>query len=131
MRPYIYIFISTHLPIFAFTLLLFTTTGCVHTQNFIQKDYIIHRGDTLRVVIFKEYDEKAIVRPDYKISLPLIGEVSCRYKTPRQLSQELSQRFGKEAVVMIEETQNFKFKDFVSFIRDVSWFYFLGKRIAK
>lgn len=120
-----------HIYIFAFTLLFLATTGCIHTQNFVQKDYIIHRGDTLRIVIFKEYDEKVTVRPDYKISLPLLGEVSCRNKTPKQLAQELSQRFGMQTVVMVEESSQFKFKDFVGFVRDVSWFYFLGKRIAK
>jgi protein involved in polysaccharide export with SLBB domain len=122
---------KSHIHILAFTLLLLTTTGCVHTQNFVQKDYIIHRGDTLRIVIFKEYDEKVTVRPDYKISLPLIGEISCRNKTPSQLAQELSRKFGMQTVVIVEESSQPKFKDFVGFIRDLSWFYFLGKRIAR
>jgi len=122
---------KSHIHIFAFTLLLFATTGCVHTRNFVQKDYIIHRGDTLRIVIFREYDEKVTVRPDYKISLPLIGEVSCRNKTPSQLAQELSRKFGTQTVVIVEESSQPKFKDFVGFIRDLSWFYFLGRRIAK
>lgn len=122
---------KVRISIFAFTLLLLATTGCVHTRNFVQKDYIIHRGDTLRIVIFKEYDEKVTVRPDYKISLPLIGEVSCRNKTPSQLAQELSRRFGIQTVVIVEESSQPKFKDFVGFIRDLSWFYFLGKRITR
>ena len=122
---------KSHIHIFAFALLLLATTGCVHTRNFVQKDYIIHRGDTLRIVIFKEYDEKVTVRPDYKISLPLIGEVSCRNKTPSQLAQELSRRFGIQTVVIVEESSQPKFKDFVGFIRDLSWFYFLGKRITR
>ena len=122
---------KSHIHILTFMLLLLATTGCVHTRNFVQKDYIIHRGDALRVVIFREYDEKVTVRPDYKISLPLIGEVSCRNKTPSQLAQELSRKFGMQTVVIVEESSQPKFKDFVGFVRDLSWFYFLGRRIAK
>ena len=105
--------------------------GCATTGIFQPHDYIIHKGDTLRIVVYEQYDCKVTVRPDYKISLPLLGEVSCKNKTPKQLSQELSEKLGEEAVVIIEKTNKFQFKDFVDFVKDVTFFYFLGKRIKK
>ena len=105
--------------------------GCATTSIFQPHDYIIHKGDTLRIVVYKQYDYKVTVRPDYKISLPLIGEISCKNKTPEQLSKELSEKLDEEAVVIVEKTNTFQFKDFVDFIKDISWFYFLGRRIKK
>ena len=105
--------------------------GCATTGIFQPHDYIIHKGDTLRIVVYEQYDCKVTVRPDYKISLPLLGEVSCKNKTPKQLSQELSEKLDEEAVVIIEKTNKFQFKDFVDFVKDVTFFYFLGKRIKK
>ena len=105
--------------------------GCATTGIFQPHDYLIHKGDTLRIVVYEQYDYKVTVRPDYKISLPLLGEVSCKNKTPKQLSQELSEKLDEEAVVIIEKTNKFQFKDFVDFVKDVTFFYFLGKRIKK
>jgi hypothetical protein len=105
--------------------------GCATTGIFQPHDYIIHKGDTLRIVVYKQYDYKVTVRPDYKISLPLVGEISCKNKTPKQLSEELSKKLDEEVVVIVEKTNKFQFKDFVDFIKDISWFYFLGRRIKK
>ena len=120
-----------YLRIITLILLLIFLCGCIHLNLFTQKDYIIHKGDTLRIIVYKQYDSKVTVRPDYKISLPLLGEISCKNKTPEQLSKELSEKLNEEAVVIVEKTNTFQFKDFVDFIKDISWFYFLGRRIKK
>jgi protein involved in polysaccharide export with SLBB domain len=122
---------KAYLHIITLTLLLTFSCGCAHLNFFTQKDYIIHKGDTLRIVVYKQYDYKVIVRPDYKISLPLLGEISCKNKTPKQLSEELSKKLDEEVVVIVEKTNKFQFKDFVDFIKDISWFYFLGRKIRK
>lgn len=111
-------------------LLLIFLCGCIHLNLFTQKDYIIHKGDTLRIVVYKQYDFKVTVRPDYKISLPLIGEISCKNKTPKQLSEDLSKKLDEKVVVIVEKINKFQFKDFVDFIKDVSWFYFLGRKLS-
>ena len=105
--------------------------GCATTDIFQAHDYIIHKGDILRIVVYKQYDFKVTVRPDYKISLPLVGEISCKNKTPKQLSQELSEKLDEEAVVIIEKTNKFQFKDFVELVKDIAFFYFLTERIKK
>jgi len=120
-----------YLRIITLILLLIFLCGCIHLNLFTRKDYIIHKGDTLRIIVYKQYDYKVTVRPDYKISLPLIGEISCKNKTPEQLSKELSEKLDEEVVVIVEKTNTFQFKDFVDFIKDISWFYFLGRRIKK
>lgn len=95
-------------------------------------DYRIHTGDELRVVIWKKLDEKVIVRPDKKISLPLAGEVSCKNKTPEKLSRELSDKYETETTVIISKYHTLKddFKEVIGFIRDAALIYFIGERIA-
>jgi len=111
----------------------FFTSGCASTFVLTKRntDYKIREGDQLRIVIWEKLDEKVIVRPDYKISLPLIGEVSCKDKTPEELSEDLTEKFEAETVVIVEKTNKFQFKDFVDFVKDITFFYFLGKRIVE
>ena len=119
-----------------FTIMLiisFFTSGCASTFVFTRHntDYKIRVGDQLRIVIWEKLDEKVIVRPDYKISLPLIGEVSCKDKTPEELSEDLTEKFEAETVVIVEKTNKPQFRGFVEFIKDITFFYFLGKRIVE
>jgi len=109
------------------------TSGCASTFIFTRHntDYKIRVGDELRIVIWEKLDEKVIVRPDYKISLPLVGEVSCKNKTAEELSEDLTEKFEAETAVIVEKTNKFQFKDFVDFVKDITFFYFLGKRIKK
>ena len=102
------------------------TAGCATTG-----DYRFRVGDELRVVIWQKLDEKAIVRPDNKISLPLVGEVSCKHKTPQELSNELSARYEALATVMVTKYRTFKddFKEIIGYIRDAAIIYFIGERI--
>src|SRR5262249_22361090 len=50
-------------------------------------DYIIGSDDTLHISVWKETDltETVPVRPDGKISMPLLGDVPAAGMTPRQL----------------------------------------------
>lgn len=101
--------------------------GCSTTA-----DYRLHVGDTLKVVIFGELDEQALVRPDHKISLPIIGEVSTHRKTPAQLSQELTQRYRLPTVVMIQEFRTWQqtLKEALGLARDLFIVFFALQRIA-
>lgn len=74
----------------------------------VQREYRIAVGDHLdiRFPYQAEFNESAVVRPDGKISLPLIGTVSAESKTPEQLTVELSAAFEShlrepELVVMV------------------------------
>ncbi|RLI58516.1 MAG: hypothetical protein DRO67_10660 [Candidatus Asgardarchaeum californiense] len=111
----------------------FFTSGCASTFILTRHntDYKIKVGDQLRVVIWEKLDEKVIVRPDYKISLPLVGEVSCKNKTAEELSEDLTEKYEAETVVIVEKTNKFQFKDFVDLVKDVTFFYFLGRRFRR
>jgi len=112
----------------------FFTSGCASTFIFTRHntDYKIRVGDQLRVVIWEKLDEKVIVRPDRKISLPLIGEVSCKDKTAEELSKELSEKYETKTTVIVAKYHTLKddFKEIISIIRDIAVTYFIGGRIA-
>ena len=58
------------------------------------KTYVIGENDVLEVDVWKdkEISRTVPVRPDGKISLPLIGEIQASGMTPLQLQDDLSQR---------------------------------------
>ena len=60
-------------------------------------DYVIGPADSLEINVWKEndLDAKVPVRPDGKISLPLLGDVKASGFTPTQLAADLSQRLKK------------------------------------
>lgn len=60
--------------------------------------YRIGIGDDLEVKSFynPELDEKATVRPDGKIALPLVGDIVAAGKTPEELANELTQKYSTE-----------------------------------
>jgi len=102
-------------------------SGCATTF-----DYRLRIGDELRVLIWDKLDENVVIRPDYKISLPLIGEVDCRNKRPEALGDELSKKYKATAAVMITKYHTWKddFKEAFQFVRDSAIIYFIGKRIT-
>jgi len=55
-------------------------------------DYIIGPEDVLEITVWKNQDLSKVVavRPDGRISLPLIGEVTAVGKTPVQVTEEIS-----------------------------------------
>ncbi len=64
----------------------------------IPDDYIIGSGDSLSVFVYRNPDlsEAAVaVRPDGRISTPLIEDIAAAGKTPTQLAREIEGRLSK------------------------------------
>src|SRR6202048_4784389 len=61
------------------------------------KDYVIGADDVLDVSVWKEQEltRTLQVRPDGKISMPLVGDVQAAGLTPGQLAQTVSERLKK------------------------------------
>jgi polysaccharide biosynthesis/export protein len=63
-----------------------------------QPEYQIHSGDQLDIKFFyhPELNESIAVRPDGRISLQLVGEVVASGVCPRQLSETLTEIYGRQ-----------------------------------
>jgi polysaccharide export outer membrane protein len=79
------------------------------------EEFILGIEDKLSISVWKEPDliKSVSIRPDGKITFPLVGDVQAAGRTPRQLTQDLTKligRFIKEPVVTVavEEINNFK-----------------------
>jgi polysaccharide export outer membrane protein len=79
-------------------------------------DYIIGSDDVLAINVWKEPDlsRTVPVRPDGKITLPLVGDIGASGNTPKQLQasieQNLSNYISKPAVtVIVQEAKSHKF----------------------
>ena len=94
-------------------------------------DYQLHVGDKLRIVIFGEMEEQALIRPDHKISLPFVGEVSTRGKTADALSQEFTAKYKMNTVVMVQEYRTWQqtLKEALGLARDLFIVFFAAQRI--
>jgi polysaccharide export outer membrane protein len=75
-----------------------------------QPDYVIGPNDLLSIVFWRDKDMSAdaVVRPDGKISLPLLNEVQAAGFTPEQLRAQLVEAAGKfleqpNATVVVKE----------------------------
>jgi len=69
-----------------------------HAQNIpVDQDYRIGFGDVLRVSVWEEpqLTTSAVVRPDGKISLPLISDVSLAGRSPQEAETFLTTVFTK------------------------------------
>jgi polysaccharide export outer membrane protein len=78
-------------------------------------EFVLGIEDKLSISVWKEPDliKSVSIRPDGKITFPLVGDVQAAGRTPRQLTADLSKllgRFIKEPVVtvVVEEINNFK-----------------------
>jgi polysaccharide export outer membrane protein len=62
------------------------------TALIVTRDYIIGPEDVLEITVWRNQDlsKTVTVRPDGRISLPLIGDVAAVGKTPVQLTEEIS-----------------------------------------
>lgn len=84
-----------------------------------KKEYRINVGDELEIRFsnHKNLDEEVIVRPDGKLSLPLIGEVNVEDKTPQAIEKELTVRYNsklnnpKLVVIVRKYTSNYYYVD--------------------
>jgi polysaccharide biosynthesis/export protein len=79
-------------------------------------DYIIGSDDVLAINVWKEPDlsRTVPVRPDGKITLPLVGDIGASGNTPKQLQasieQDLSKYISKPTVtVIVQEAKSHKF----------------------
>jgi polysaccharide biosynthesis/export protein len=79
-------------------------------------DYVLGPEDVLAINVWKEPDvtRTVPVRPDGKISLPLVGEVKAEGLTPGQLRAQLAQALAKyidnaEVAVIVQQAKSHKF----------------------
>src|SRR6266566_3534654 len=65
-----------------------------------QANYIIGPGDSLQVFVWKnpELSTSVPVRPDGRISIPLVEDIECAGKTPTQLARDVEERLKKYVV---------------------------------
>jgi polysaccharide biosynthesis/export protein len=61
-------------------------------------DVVLKEGDVVRVVFPNgdKMDSVETIRPDGKITLPIIGDVSVSGKTPTQMQKELADKYSKD-----------------------------------
>ncbi len=72
--------------------------GSVAPVQLVPDDYQIGAGDTLQISVWKEPEvsvPSAIVRPDGRITVPLIKEVAVAGLTPRQAEKVITEGLGK------------------------------------
>jgi len=79
------------------------------------EEYVLGVEDKLGISVWKEVElgKSVVIRPDGKITFPLVGDVQAAGKTPKQLTDDLTKsiaRYIKEPVVtvVVEEINNFK-----------------------
>ena len=61
-------------------------------------DYVVGPGDTLNVFVWgvpELSQEEATVRPDGRVSLPLVEDLTASGKTPTQLAREIERSLGR------------------------------------
>ncbi len=78
-------------------------------------DYVVGVEDRLTVSVWREAElqRSVVVRPDGKITIPLVGDVVAAGKTPGQLASELQAVLAKYirdpvVTVIVEEINHFK-----------------------
>jgi len=92
------------------------TTDGSHTGATSAPDYEIGADDILAINVWKEPDfsRTVPVRPDGKITMPLIGDLQASGRTPERLQQEIQQRLQAyisvpEVTVTLQEVKSLKF----------------------
>lgn len=66
-------------------------------ESGVAPDYVIGADDTLHISVWKEPDlsEQLPVRPDGKISMPLLNDVTAAGLTPLQLKDQITEKLKK------------------------------------
>jgi polysaccharide export outer membrane protein len=69
----------------------------VHATPDVPSDYVIGADDTLHITVWKEPDMSVTlpVRPDGKISIPLLDDVQAAGMTPMQLGSSIKEKLKK------------------------------------
>jgi polysaccharide export outer membrane protein len=68
------------------------------TPKFSQSEYVIGAADTLDVFVYRSPDlsmQNLAVRPDGRISIPLVEDITAAGKTPTVLAREIESRLKK------------------------------------
>jgi polysaccharide export outer membrane protein len=83
-----------------------TTRGAVS----VAPDYVIGAGDVLQISVWQEpqFEESAVVRPDGKISLPLVPDIPLTGLSPHEAEETLAQKLSglvkhPRVTVIVEE----------------------------
>jgi polysaccharide export outer membrane protein len=81
----------------------------------ISRNYIIGLGDVLEVFVWRneQLSRNVVVRPDGKISLPLIQDIQAEGLTVVRLKEELTRRFGEhlddpKVTIIVGEVNSYK-----------------------
>jgi polysaccharide biosynthesis/export protein len=87
------------------------TAPPVDKQNAENSEYLIGAGDMLNIFVWRnpELSSTVPVRPDGKVSTPLVEDVDAVGKTPTQLARDIEERlkkFVRDPIVTVI-TQNF------------------------
>ncbi len=65
------------------------------TSTAVPEDFVIGLEDTLAVNVWKEAElsvKEVVVRPDGKISIPLVGDIQASGSTPKQLQDRITEK---------------------------------------
>lgn len=101
------------LSIFLLLILVIFAVGCSNqpplpqaTSSVVSTDYLIGPGDSLQVFVWRnpEVSTSVIVRPDGKLSTPLVEDLVAAGKTPTQLARDVERELAnylKEPLVTI------------------------------
>ena len=88
---------------FAVLISLFSLPGCKTypplnpDQKYIAHDYLIGPGDMVDIIVWRnpEVSMAVPVRPDGKITTPLVEDLSASGKTPTQLARDIEEALSK------------------------------------
>lgn len=93
-------------------LLAFLTLGTAHAQEPL---YVIQPNDLLEVFVWKEADltRKVLVRPDGRISFPLVQDLQAAGRTPGELKAEVEKKLSQfltapEVTIIIDAIQSYR-----------------------
>ena len=79
------------------------------------RNYVIGLGDVLEIFVWRneQLSRNVVVRPDGKISLPLIQDIQAQGQTVVELKEELTRRFGEyledpKVTIILSEVNSYK-----------------------
>jgi polysaccharide export outer membrane protein len=89
--------------------------AAVRSLNVATAEYLIGPEDVLDISVWKnpELSRKVPVRPDGKVSLPLVNDIQAAGLTPSQLREQLATKLAEyvptpEVAVIVQEVQSLK-----------------------